>query len=65
MRTCDMRMGSENRLPDDEASVGGVGRSFLVGGCPSNPGFVEPSLASSVSRREGFEGPDLEPVQKL
>ena len=55
-----MRMGSEKRPPDDEDSVGGVGRSFLEGGGP-NPGFVEVCLASSERRMAGLEGPDLEP----
>jgi hypothetical protein len=58
-----MRMGSEKRPPDDEDSVGGVGRSFLEGGGP-NPGFVEVCLASSERRMAGLEGPDLEPRAK-
>ena len=58
-----MRMGSEKRPPEDEGpSVGGAGRSFFVGGCPSNPGFVDACLASSERRRGGFDGPDLEPL---
>lgn len=61
-RTCDMRMGSEKRPPDDDGSVDGFGRSFLEGGGPSSPGFVEACLASSESRSEALEGPDLEPA---
>ena len=62
-RTCDMRMGSEKRPPDDEDSVGGVGRGFLEGGGPNEPDFTEVCLASSERRMAGLEGPDLEPAR--
>ena len=55
-------MGSEKRPPDDEDSVGGVGRSFLEGGGPNEPDFTEVCLASSERRMAGLEGPDLVPA---
>lgn len=60
--TCVMRMGSEKSPPDDDVSVGGAGRSFLGGGGPV-PGFADVCLASSAWRRDGLDGPDLEPEE--
>lgn len=60
--TCVMRMGSEKSPPDEDVSVGGAGRSFLGGGGPA-PGFVDVCLVSSACRRDGLDGPDLEPEE--
>ena len=58
-----MRIGSEKRPPDDDdGSFDKVGRSFLEGGGPSNPGFIEVCFASSERRRVALDGPDLEPA---